>query len=311
MGTIDEAKSKWFAQAAKAKTAASDLYDYRNQLIGAVGSGELEEIIVNALKAATLSMRFAYDVLLQADDAVSESDAVKDAIGNLLVAAGKIKLVEGKQVTESADEEIFVDPYEAEYLPADMLTEVPAKAEVTESVNEDNDPLPDDLDDDPDAVITIDTDGMPVKFNNTPMDLDPFAVRLFRNNADLIDPPEVFDTVADAEVSVEPEIEPGEATSAEVNQVAQDQVIDAIADGSEKEDDDEEEKKKDIVIVDLPSDDFDVFASEGKRIKQESIEIPKATADGLPPKFKSANDNIAEDTGNNLKMLAFLANAGI
>ena len=39
--------------------------------------------------------------------------------------------------------------------------------------------LTDDLDDDPDAVNSIDPDGMPVKFNNTPVELDPFAVKLF------------------------------------------------------------------------------------------------------------------------------------
>ena len=298
MSEISEAKSKWLASVDRANKSANELYDYRNQLVGAVGSGEMENIITGALKAATTYMRAAYDLLLQVDDSVSESDAVKRVIGNLLVAAGKVKILESKDTTG-----IYVDPYAAEYLPAEMLSEMNETHMVEESIREDADLLPDDIDDDPDALMGLDAEGMPVKFNNAQVDLDPFAVRLFRNNAELVDPPEVFDATVNAEVSTEPEIEPGNAQPTEVDQAASDEFIDTVADGLEKKD---------------PADsDFDVFGTAPVESKMPvSSVIPKVNENGMPPQFKKnstqmANENIAVDPGNNLKMLSYLLGSGI
>ena len=305
--TITEAKSKWLTALEKSNRSAFDLYNYRNQLIGAVGSGELESIVVGALKTATAYLEFVYKIMQDAPE-LSESESVKRALGNAIVAAGRVKIMES---VEEQDETIYVDPYEAEYLPANLLTEA-VPQEITESVNEDAEPLPDDLDDDPDALITTDTEGMPVKFNNTPLDLDPFAVRLFRNNAELIDPPEVFSAVADAEETTEPELDPGVASDETVDDATREEFIDVVADTAE---DGEKEKEIPAPSVELPSDDFDVFANESKIIPTSTV-TPKNTDSILPPQFaqteaKRANENIDHDPGNNLKMLAFLANADI
>ena len=284
-------ESKYLSRAKAVRKEAEAMLGMALQLVGAVGGDELEQMVSGALDAASNLMAFAYYFL---NDGTVPSHAV---VGNLKKAVNaadrlvgmKQSVVEPKVDPYKESEEIYVDPYESEYLPADMIME---------SINEDSDPLPDDLDDDPDALFSLDPEGMPVKFNNTPIELDPFAVKLFRNNAELVDPPEVFDAVQDASDSVEPDLEPGSASAETVDDAEREQVIDVIADVP-----DEEEKKE--VVVELPTDDFDVFANESKSLQKN---VPGV----LPPKFEKsavhrANENIAEDPGNNLKMLSFLA----
>ena len=152
---------------------------------------------------------------------------------------------------------------------------------------------------------------------------------MFRNNAELVDPPEVFDAVKDANVSVEPELEPGSADDITVDDADRDQIIDAIADGeidapilnteieTDEELEDEElldDELEDEDEVDLPSADFQEFANESKQVTKVT---PKQRG-VLPPQFTKseteilqANANVANAPGNNLKMLEYLFNSDI
>ena len=288
MSGINEASSKYVNRVKSLVKESENLLGIASQLVGAVGGNELDQMVSGALSASANLIAFANYFLM---DSTVKKDSVEGNYNKVLKAANSLRNVNSSAVGESKEisSEIFIDPYEAEYLPAEMQSTYSAPIPVKESITEDNDPLPDDLDDDPDAVITLDTDGMPVKFNNTPIDLDPFAVKLFRNNADLLDPPEVFDDTSD-DFGVAP-----------VEQPVVDKVIDAIADSDEKD-------EKQGVVVELPPDDFDVFANESK-VLPTAIVTPK-TDPVLPPQFetdpKQVNANIAEDPKNNLKMLSAL-----
>ena len=293
MKKVTEGKSKYLTESERILKEAEHLYGISGYIIGAAGGGEIKKMVANAVEAAKYLTYFATSLLR--DDADFASPELSKEIKDLKDSITKLQIWECKgdkslkNISESVDG-VYVDPYESEYLPVDMRT----------SIKEDSDnTLPEDLDDDPDALFTTDVDGMPQKFNAVPIELDPFAVKLFRNNAELVDPPEVRDLVKDAGITTEPEIEPGEATTAEVNDAGVDQVIDVIADAPV-----EDEEDKDGI-----SDDFDVFANESRKIPQVRV-TPKETP-VLPPKFSEteariANENIANDTGNNLKMLSFL-----
>ena len=288
MSGINEASSKYVNRVKSLVKESENLLGIASQLVGAVGGNELDQMVSGALSASANLIAFANYFLM---DSTVKKDSVEGNYNKVLKAANSLRNVSSNAVGEAKEisSEIFIDPYEAEYLPAEMQSTYSAAIPVKESITEDNDPLPDDLDDDPDAVITLDTDGMPVKFNNTPIDLDPFAVKLFRNNADLLDPPEIFDDTSD-DFGVAP-----------VEQPVVDKVIDAIADSDEKD-------EKQDVVVELPSDDFDVFANESKVLPTATV-TPK-TDPVLPPQFetdpKQVNANIAEDPKNNLKMLSAL-----
>lgn len=288
MSGINEASSKYVNRVKSLVKESENLLGIASQLVGAVGGNELDQMVSGALSASANLIAFANYFLM---DSTVKKDSVEGNYNKVLKAANSLRNVNSSAVGEAKEisSEIFIDPYEAEYLPAEMQSTYSAPIPVKESITEDNDPLPDDLDDDPDAVITLDTDGMPVKFNNTPIDLDPFAVKLFRNNADLLDPPEIFDDTSD-DFGVN-----------SVEQPVVDKVIDAIADSDEKD-------EKQGVVVELPSDDFDVFANESK-VLPTAVVTPK-TDPVLPPQFetdpKQVNANIAEDPKNNLKMLSAL-----
>jgi hypothetical protein len=280
-------ESKYGSRVKTIRKDAENLLGIASQLVGAVGGNELDQMVSGALDAASNLIAFA-DYFL--DDGTVTVDAVRGNYAKVLNAARNLKTVQTLNTNEST--EIFVDPYEAEYLPSDMLSGVKVQ-EMTESINEDNDPLPDDLDDDPDAVFTTNVDGTPVKFNNTPIDVDPFAVKLFRNNSELVDPPEVFnaeqgtdavDAVVDIPVEM-PAVTPDVVKDIETTV---DTMIDAVAD-SEPESTVQQEKAN------------------------ESRVIPKDGSNVLPPQFKDvaeikeANERIADDTSHNLKLLSFLA----
>jgi len=305
--TINENKSRYLSQVEKIAKGAESLSGSSRSVIGAAGTSEVHKMILTAIDAAIDLSDFASDLLKQCESQESlrfSSPELSDAILRLRASVGSVSIFESAEIAG----DIYIDPYESEYLPAEYLTEN-TSLEITEGVNEE-DILPDEMDDDPDAMFTTDTEGMPVKYNNTPLDLDPFAVRLFRNNAELIDPPEVFDAVADSDETTEPEIEPGAASDETVDDTTREEFIDAVADTKENGDSEPEIPAP----TELPSNDFDVFATES--VIPTSTVTPKLSEDILPPQFsqteaKRANENIANDPGNNLRMLAFLANADI
>ena len=319
------AKSKWLSELQKSNKSAVALYDYRHQLNGAVGSSEIADIVIGALMTANAYIKTAKSLIDECDLAGDETIAKQISLVDSSTRA--LKLSESTELPEVD----FVDPYEAEYVPAELLGT--AKA-ITESINEDDD-LPDELDDDPDAVMTLDPEGLPTQYDNTPLELDPFAVRMFRNNGELIDPPEVFDVVKNANDTTEPEIDPGVAQPAEVDTAAADDFIDVVADAQPEEVPevdpntvvvDTPPAEKDTAVVELPVDDFDVFANESHAISNDfdvfspvntgiSRVTPKASSNVLPPQFESVErreqdlDNIAVDPGKNLKFLSYLFNS--
>lgn len=278
--SLMEAYSKYYSNVKKLENYTDKLLSVKNQLVGKVSGDELNQLVLMSLSAAANLISFA-ESFISANEV--DSAVVNDNCKKVLKASGKLKLKLSTAALAGAEssEEIYIDPYESEYMTEGLC--------IKENLMEDNDPLPEDLDDDPDAVFTLDPSGLPVKFNNNPIELDPFAVKLFRNNSEFIEPPEEFT----------PEV------NAEVDSEVVDQVIDVVADTPEDESDVEKEKPEiPVADVELPSDDFDVFANESK-----SRVIPKTSAENvLPPKFEiqRTNANIAEDPANNLKMLSFL-----
>ena len=277
-------ESKYGSRVKTIRKDAENLLGIASQLVGAVGGNELDQMVSGALDAASNLIAFA-DYFLE--DGTVAVDAVRGNYNKLLNATRNLKVTQAVNTNES--EEIFVDPYEAEYLPSDMLSVV----KVQESVNEDNDPLPDDLDDDPDALFTTNVDGTPTKFNNTQIEVDPFAVKVFRNNSELVDPPEVFNAeqgtdAVDAVVDIPAEIPAAVPDAIKDIETTVDTMIDAVAD-SEPETVVQQEKAN------------------------ESKVTPKDKNNVLPPQFKDvaeikeANERIADDTSHNLKLLSFLA----
>lgn len=323
---VNENKSRYLSEVDKIKKATAKLEASKNSIIGAAGGDEIKKMVLGAIAAAKDLVDFSYSLAKDCEKIPSyrlSSDELTSAIQQLAVSFG------GLQIFESNDVDLdFIDPYENEYVPAELL----GNKCITESINEDE-ALPDELDDDPDAVMTLDPDGLPTQYDNTPLELDPFAVRLFRNNGDLIDPPEVFDVVKNAADSTEPEIDPGVAQPAEVNTAAADDFIDVVANAKPEEVPepdlntvvvDTPPAEKDTAVVELPADDFDVFANESRVApapdsdfdvfgtdQKVSHVVPKSSS-VLPPQFESVErreqdlDNIAVDPGKNLKFLSYL-----
>ena len=315
---VNEGKSKYLSESERVLKAAEHLYVTSGYVIGAAGGGEIKRMVANAVEAAKYLTNFAVSLLR--DDHEFASSELSKEIAGLKDSMSKLQIWESVDMDEDSTESlqlegVYIDPYEAEYLPRSL------RSELTEGID---DVIVAELDDDPDAVSTIGVDGLPVQFNNEPLELDPFAVRMFRNNAELVDPPEVFDAVKDADKSVEPELEPGAADDLTVDDADREQVIDAIADGeidapiiqTEPETDEEEDEEKDYEEpVALPASNFQEFANESKQVSKVT---PKGQ-DILPPQFNGrpetdilkANANVANAPGLNLKMLEFLANSDI
>ena len=312
---VNEGKSKYLSESERVLKAAEHLYVTSGYVIGAAGGGEIKRMVANAVEAAKYLTNFAVSLLR--DDHEFASPELSKEIAGLKDLTSKLQIWESADIDEDSTESlqlegVYIDPYEAEYLPRSL------RSELTEGID---DVIVAELDDDPDAVSTIDVDGLPVQFNNEPLELDPFAVRMFRNNAELVDPPEVFDAVKDADKSVEPELEPGAADDLTVDDADREQVIDAIADGEidapiiQTEPEMDEEDEDDEETVALPASNFQEFANESKQLSKVT---PKGQ-DILPPQFNGrpetdilkANANVANAPGLNLKMLEFLANSDI
>lgn len=284
-------ENKYVSRVKTIRKDAENLLGIAVHLVGAVGGYELDQMVSGALDAASNLIAFA-DYFLE--DGTVTVDNVRGNYNKLLNATRNLKVAQTLNTNESVNEsiEVYIDPYESEYLPQDMLSE---------SIVED-DNLPEELDDDPDAVITLDSDGMPVKFNNDPVELDPFAVKLFRTNSELVDPPEVFDASVGTDTVV---VEPEQSDDVQVTQADIEQAIDAVADA---EDEDDEKVKIPEPSVELPPDDFDVFANESK---VPTAKVTPKKSNVLPPQFsqsdaKKMNESIDSAPRNNLEMLNLL-----
>ena len=286
---VNEASSKYLNQAKSILRDSEKLIGTSSYLVGAASGNEIDQMVSMALSAAANLMAFARYFLV---DGTVEKEKVQGNLDKAVKAAGK--LTESKEATsvqetpELSDEDLYLDPYEAEYCPMELQGAIAIKEDA--SIMD----LETELDDDPDAVMSLEPNGMPVRYENTEVDIDPLVAKMLRNNGDLIDPPEVFDAVKGASTSVEPEIEePGEANVVDLDDKQRDQVIDAIADA-------------DDVVPAAPS-----AGIESTSISADAVSVDE---DGvLPGQFSSkvsqlnaANSSVASNTGHNLDMLSRL-----
>ena len=111
-------ESKYGSRVKTIRKDAENLLGIASQLVGAVGGNELDQMVSGALDAASNLIAFA-DYFLE--DGTVTVDAVRGNYNKLLNATRNLKVSQTLKTNES--ENIFVDPYEAEYLPVELLSE--------------------------------------------------------------------------------------------------------------------------------------------------------------------------------------------